>query len=367
MLCTFFIIYINPINEPMNAFLSRALRLTFHLSRFMPFITLLLMCALMIPSGATAGVNLTMLANAPQQEDDESITVRFHLTLDGEPLPNEPLSFSLSPEDGTAFLALFTASTGANGEAMFILQFRENASGTYKVTVRLNRFPTVAFGFNIIYSETSGPTVVSSTTTPPPEPSKLVKISDDEQLAAPGDSVTLIVELQDQDGNPKSGVDLNFILFGDADTGSLDPETGTTDENGRAQTTLILSNDATGEYIVEAYRSDDFGVYVDFTVTIDTSPPTPTTLSIVSGDNQNGFTGAALANPVCRGGPRSVWRPDLRRNRNLCCHRGRRLAERHNCDNRPRRAGGDDAYPRNRARHEHRYGGCRRGFRNGYL
>ena len=72
---------------------------------------------------------MTMLANTPQQEDDESITVRFHLTIDGDPLQNEPLTFSVSPDDGTAYLALFTASTDANGEAMFILQFRENASG----------------------------------------------------------------------------------------------------------------------------------------------------------------------------------------------------------------------------------------------
>ena len=76
--------------------------------------------------------------------------MRFHLTIDGDPLQNEPLTFSVSPDDGTAYLALFTASTDANGEAMFILQFRENASGTYKVTVRLNRFPTVALGFDII-------------------------------------------------------------------------------------------------------------------------------------------------------------------------------------------------------------------------
>ena len=87
------------------------------------------------------------------------------------------------------------------------------------------------------------------------------------------------------------------MLFGDDENGSLSPETATTDTNGRAQTTLTLSKDATGEYIVEAYRSDDFGVYVDLTVTIDTSPPRATRLEKISGDNQTGFTGGALANP----------------------------------------------------------------------
>ena len=284
----------------MNVLTHRASHITFHASRFTPFILLLLICT-MLPSGATAGVNMIMLANdaqSVQQEEEEEITVRFQMTIGGEPLQNEPLTFSVSPDDGTAFLALFTSSTDANGDAMFILRFRENASGTYKVTVRLDRFSNLTFGFNIIYSETSGPTVASSTTTtPPPEPSKLVKISADNQIAAPGDSVTFTVELQDSDGDPISGVDLNFILFGDDETGSLSPEIEKTDAKGRVQTTLQLSNDAAGTYEIEAYRNDNFGVYVGFTVTVDPSPPTAARLEKISGGDQSGFTGESLANP----------------------------------------------------------------------
>ena len=104
----------------MNVLTHRASHITFHASRFTPFILLLLICT-MLPLESTAAVNMTMLANTPQQEDDESITVRFHLTIDGDPLQNEPLTFSVSPDDGTAYLALFTASTDANGEAIVYL------------------------------------------------------------------------------------------------------------------------------------------------------------------------------------------------------------------------------------------------------
>ena len=127
--------------------------------------------------------------------------------------------------------------------------------------------------------------------------SKLVKISDDNQVTRPGDSVIFIVESQDSDGNPISGADLNFIFFGERDTASLDPETATTDANGRAQTTFTLSTNAKGEYTVEAYSSADFGVYTNFTITVDSSLPKATRLDKISGDNQTGFTGEPLTNP----------------------------------------------------------------------
>ena len=141
------------------------------------------------------------------------------------------------------------------------------------------------------------PVTPVSTGPPPPEPSKLVEISDDDLRAAPGDSLTFVVELQDLDGNPKPKVEVRFVLFTSDTTGTLDPDTAKTDANGRAQTTLQLPDDAVGTYEVEAFRDDDFGVYVSFTVTVDTSPPRATRLMKISNDNQSGFAGEALANP----------------------------------------------------------------------
>ena len=208
---------------------------------------------------------------------------------------NATVRCSVSPTNGIATVSCPDV-TNHLGNARVTVLFDENACGTYKVRVWIDTHPESFTEITIVHSE-SCPTAPSSGTTSPPPSSELVKLSDDNQVTRPDDSVTFIVELQDSDGNPIPGADLNFIFFGDPDTASLDPETATTDANGRAQTTFTLSADAEGEYIVEAYSSQDFGVYVNFTVTVDTSLPKATRLEKISGDNQTGFAGEPLMNP----------------------------------------------------------------------
>ena len=70
-----------------------------------------------------------------------------------------------------------------------------------------------------------------------------------------------------------------------------------TDGNGRAQTTLTFSADATGEYIIDVHRSDNPDVYTEFTVTVDPLLLKATRLEKVSGDNQTGLTGGVWAAP----------------------------------------------------------------------
>ena len=88
-----------------------------------------------------------------------------------------------------------------------------------------------------------------------------------------------------------------FLLSGDTSRASLSPTRATTDANGRAQTTLTFSPDATGVYIVEAYPSDEFGLYTQFTVTVDPLLPKATRLEKISGDDQTGLTGGVWAAP----------------------------------------------------------------------
>ena len=95
-----------------------------------------------------------------------------------------------------------------------------------------------------------------------------------------------------------SDVDLIFlILSGDRSHASLTPTRVTTDANGRAQTTLTFSADATGEYIIDVHRSDNPDVYTEFTVTVDPLLPKATRLEKFSGDNQTGLTGGVWAAP----------------------------------------------------------------------
>ena len=57
------------------------------------------------------------------------------------------------------------------------------------------------------------------------------------------------------------------------------------------------ADDATGEYIVEAYRSDELGLSTQFTVTVDPLLPKATRLEKISGDDQTGLTGGVWAAP----------------------------------------------------------------------
>ena len=274
------------------------------------FILFLFLCVL-VPLGVTAPYTISYSgpSNIPPGGTG---TFTFTVKKDGVPQSGVTVYIYRRPETNS-YLSNETPVTDANGQVQTTLTFERAASGTYRINASApDREGGKEFDEDIDYVRFNV-SVSDSPPPPPPEPSKLVKISSGNQSAAPGDSVTLVVESQDSEGNPISGVNLNFVLFGDHVAGSLNPLTGTTGTDGRAQTTLTLSSNAEDEYIVEAHRSDDFSVYVHFTITVDTSPPqdnqqqqersttTPpppiaTTLEGTSGDNQNGLTGEVLAN-----------------------------------------------------------------------
>jgi 5-hydroxyisourate hydrolase-like protein (transthyretin family) len=124
-----------------------------------------------------------------------------------------------------------------------------------------------------------------------------------------GDTLTFVVEARDSDGNPQSGVKVLFGISPSDDTSDLGTYSTTTRVGGRAKTTLILENNATGIYRISAWRTDNNFTAI-FNVTIDAAPlprsitattttplPEPPTLSIVSGDGQEGVAGTVLADP----------------------------------------------------------------------
>ena len=252
------------------------------------YLLILLLICLLIPLTGTAQVTqLAQISGSGQTgapgETLEPLIVEAR-DQNGAPVAGRIVGFV---HDGGG-LSNITDTTGLDGRAQTTLTLpRRPGSVTIRAWV----------GDGTISTTFTATAIQPTPPTPPPEPTRLVKISGEVLLAAPGDSLTFVVELQDLDGNPKPKVDVNFIFFGDATTGSLNPMSAETDADGRVQTTLTLTDDATGEYIVEAYNSDDFGVYVDFTVSVDTSPRTATRLAKISGDDQSGFTGAALVNP----------------------------------------------------------------------
>ena len=136
----------------------------------------------------------------------------------------------------------------------------------------------------------SGTTPPSSDTASLPTPSKLVKISGDNQTGLTNGVLAnpFVVKVLDQYDAPLEGTPVTFtVVTGD---GTLSVGTATTDASGQASSTLHLGTEA-GTHMVEVGAED-----ISETVTF-TAEAIPPTLTSVSGDNQSAGTGTALANP----------------------------------------------------------------------
>lgn len=116
---------------------------------------------------------------------------------------------------------------------------------------------------------------------------RLKKISGDGQIGRPGQKLQpFIVEVRDQNGNPVSGVFVTFIH----DDGSLSTILDVTGADGRAESILTLGSTA-GTTTVTVQAGNASITFEAKTVL------RPRTLVKISGDNQTGHTGIALAAP----------------------------------------------------------------------
>ena len=129
---------------------------------------------------------------------------------------------------------------------------------------------------------------------PPPTQTKLVRISGDEQEGLPGEPLAnpFVVKVLDEDGDPFEGATVKFVVL--IGGGALSAVLVQTGADGRAESTLTLG-ETLGSNKVQVNVEGISQVVVFSAEGI--LPPTPSILSIVSGDNQSGVIGEALANP----------------------------------------------------------------------
>ena len=98
---------------------------------------------------------------------------------------------------------------------------------------------------------------------------------------APSDTLTFIVEVR-ENGSPVQGETVDFsITSGDANAslGSTSETTGHNGQVGQAQTTLILGNNASGSYTIEATSNEQS---VTGTATVTSPPPTIYSIHVIS-------------------------------------------------------------------------------------
>ncbi len=212
---------------------------------------------------------------------------------DGE--PSEGIGVIFYVLTGGGSLSTETVTTDSNGRAQSSLTLGSKP-GTNRVQVNFS-------GTNPLVALIGGnsPRIVfraEATTTPsppPPMPTTLAAISGDNQNGLTGEALLnpFVVEVRGQYDNPLGGVPVTFALS--TGGGSLSPETGITDANGRAESTLTLGSEP-GTNTVKV-SAEDISQTAVFSAEASLPPPMPTTLAAVSGDNQNGLTGEALLNP----------------------------------------------------------------------
>ena len=221
--------------------------------------------------------------------------------FESPPVVGLAVTFSVSPADGTVSLSTTSATTDSNGRASTTLRTGSGSSGSYTVTASINDGRSQS---------------LTATVNPPPPPELSISEVSGPGSGDPGDTLTFTVEVQ-EDGSAASGKTVTFSITSGDGNASLNPTSAGTGSNGQASTTLTLGNSASGSYTVTASVGDSS---VSGTATVETSPPpssqqqqqqqeTPqepvttlplpeaTVLESISGDNQNGMTGEALANP----------------------------------------------------------------------
>ena len=186
-------------------------------------LTFLLLICFSTPLGALNADTL----NVPSGQSSfhhEGLLIGLGLTtLPGETNPeprNTSMTCDLSPKNGTAGVTCPDTTNSASGY-QFTLNFGANACGTYTVTLGFPEFSNDSLVYTVVYAEScsNGPsngtsssssgTASSSCPLSPLPPPK--KISDDNQVTRPEDSVTLIVQLRDLDGSPMPDAALTFF------------------------------------------------------------------------------------------------------------------------------------------------------------
>ena len=195
----------------------------------------------------------------------------------GNPVAGVEVTWSVS---GGGSITPVTVITGANGLAA-AERVLGPAAGPQSAQASVDLF--------------TGSPVTFTHTAIPANPTVLVKISGDNQTAPGGFEVAqdLKVRLEDENENGIGGRSISWVVS--SGSGSVSPTSTTTDANGFATTRWTLPA-AVGTYTngVSAVFSGLDPVPFTATATADE----PTTIELVSGNNQNGAVGTAVPNPL---------------------------------------------------------------------
>ena len=190
------------------------------------------------------------------------------LDQNGDLLAGATVTFSITAGGGA--LSVTTATTDADGRAATTLTLGRDP-GRNTVTARVGELKPVIFS-------ATGLAI----------PKTLTKISGHDQQGPAGAALPkpFLVEVRDQNNNPLEGTTVTFAATGGG--GTLSSTTATTDANGRAAATLTLGRDPGRNTVVARVAELKPVIFSASGLAI------PTTLTRISGDDQQGAAGTAL-------------------------------------------------------------------------
>jgi Bacterial Ig domain/Bacterial Ig-like domain (group 1) len=227
-----------------------------------------------------ASANGLALVSGDNQQGTAGTTLADPLVVQvtdafGNPIPDQAITWTAEVGGSVSETSTTTDAEGRSS----VLRTLGSASGTQTTQAVSEGLA----GSPVIFTHTA----IAGT------PSGVRIVSGNEQTGLPGTTLPqpLVVEVVDASGNPVIGAAVTWVVT--AGGGSLDPSTGTTDENGRSSTSWTLGP-GIGANSVQAIVS---GVgEAAFTATA--SAGDPDEIRIVSGDGQQGQAGTRLANPL---------------------------------------------------------------------
>ena len=262
------------------------------------YLLILLLICLLIPLTGTAQVTQLAIISGDGQTGRPGQTLKPFIVearnQNGDPVSEELVGFI----QDSGSLSNIAVTTGRDGRAQTTLTLpRRPGKTTVRAWVGDFNMPDASATFEARTIAPTRTTSTTPTTPPPPEPDPTVffRVLGDNQSGVVGEALAkpFVVRTQDRGGDPLEGVRVVFeVLTGG---GSLSAKIAWTDANGRAESTLTLGSEP-GTNTVQVVAHGTPRVII-FRAEATLLPPPPTTLSIISGDNQAGLTGEPLTNP----------------------------------------------------------------------
>ena len=220
-----------------------------------------------VPVQATSdGAELNLSRNPqPPYNAGQSVGLTFSLLKGGSGVSGRTVTFSVSPDDGTASLSTASATTDSNGKARTKLVLGSNASGSYTVTATLDDGQSVSSSIGDVHNSNYKP----------PDLTLQMSIPSGAIPLNPGESRTFIAIVWKYGTTSyASGQTVTFSVSPNDGTVSLSTTSATTDSTGRASTSLITGSGSSGSYTVTASAGRRNSI--SGTVTVEASSPPPT-------------------------------------------------------------------------------------------